>query len=73
MYTAEVWALHVPMKGLKWLFGVKLAIVPNMNKLDGIDADGNDLVIDPSELMPPHVGGNVTGVRVEDNAIVVLF
>ena len=74
VHTEKVSALHVPMKGLMWVFGVELANVANMNKIDGIDTDKNDLVIDVSKLMPPpHVRGNVTSVRVEDNEIVVLF
>lgn len=72
--TEKITALKLPVKGLMGLFGVELANVVNTSKIDGIDTDKNDLLMDLGTLLPPpHIRGKVTGVRVENNAIVTIF
>jgi len=72
--TEKITALKLPVKGLMGLFGVELANVVNTSKIDGIDTDKNDLLMDLGTLLPPpHIRGKVTEVRVENNAIVTIF
>jgi len=72
--TEKITALKVPVKSLMGLFGVELAAVVNTSKIDGIDTDKNDLLMDLGKLLPPpHIRGKLTGVRLEKNAIVTTF
>jgi hypothetical protein len=72
--TGKVKALHVPVKGIMNLFGVEIADLIKNGKLPGIEARGDDLVLDPSLVFPaPHMEGRVTATRIEGNAIVLTF
>ena len=72
--TAKVKALHVPVKGIMNLFGVEIADLIKNGKLPGIEARGDDLVLDPSLVFPaPHMEGRVTETRIEGNTIVLTF
>lgn len=72
--TDKVKALHVPVKGMMGVFGIELADVVNTSKIDGLDTDKNDLVMDLGMLLPPpHIKGKISAVRVEKNAIVTIF
>ena len=72
--TGKVKALHVPVKGIMNLFGVEIADLIKNGKLPGIEARGDDLVLDPSLVFPaPHMDGRVSGARIEGNTIVLTF
>lgn len=74
VHTEKVKALHVPLKGVMGVLGVELADVLNTSKIDGLDTDKNDLLMDLGKLLPPpHIRGKVTGVKVEKNSIVTIF
>ena len=70
----KVKALHVPVKGIMNLLGVEIADLIKNGKLPGIEARGDDLVLDPSLVFPaPHMEGRVTATRIEGNTIVLTF
>lgn len=72
--TGKVKALHVPVKGIMNLLGVEIADLIKNGKLPGIEARGDDLVLDPSLVFPaPHMEGRVTATRIEGNTIVLTF
>ena len=72
--TGKVKALHVPVKGIMNLFGVEIADLIKNGKVPGVEARGDDLVLDPSLVFPaPHLEGRVSGARIEGNAIVLTF
>jgi hypothetical protein len=72
--TEKITALKVPVKGLMGLFGVELASVVNTSKIDGIDTDKNDLLMDLGKVLPPpHIRGKLTGVTVSKDRIVTTF
>jgi hypothetical protein len=72
--TGKVKALHVPVKGMMNLFGVEIADLIKNGKVPGIEARGDDLVLDPSLVFPaPHMEGRVTATRIEGNTIVLTF
>jgi len=74
VHTDSVKALHVPVTGAMGVFGIELANVVNTSKIDGMDTDKNDLLLDLGQLLPPpHIRGKVTGVRVENNVIITFF
>jgi hypothetical protein len=72
--TEKVKALHVPVKGMLNLFGVEIADLVKNGKLPGIEARGDDLVLDPALVFPaPHLEGRVSATRIEGNAIILTF
>lgn len=74
VHTEKITALKVPVKGLMGLFGVDLTNVVNTSKIDGIDTDKNDLLMDLGKLLPPpHIRGKLTGVTVAKDRIITTF
>ncbi len=74
VHTEKVKALHVPVKGMMGVLGIDLASVVNTTKIDGLDTDKNDMLMDLGRLLPPpHMRGKVVAVKVENNAIVTFF
>ena len=72
--TGKVKALHVPVKGIMNLFGVEIADLIKNGKLPGVEARGDDLVLDPSVVFPaPHMEGRITETGIEGNTIVLTF
>jgi hypothetical protein len=72
--TGKVKALHLPVKGIMNLFGVEIADLIKTGKVPGLEARGDDLVLDPSLVFPaPHMEGRVTVTRIEGNTIVLTF
>jgi hypothetical protein len=72
--TEKITALKVPVKGLMGLFGLELASVVNTSKIDGIDTDKNDLLMDLGKVLPPpHIRGKLTAVTVSKDRIVTTF
>jgi len=72
--TEKVKAMHVSVKGLMDKLGIELANVVNTSKIDGIDSDKNDLLMDLRTLLPPpHINGKVAAVKLENNAIITIF
>jgi len=64
----------LPVKGLMDLLGVKLADLVNTQKVQGIRADKDDLILDPAQVFPPpHIQGKVTAIRIEGDQIIQVF
>lgn len=74
LHAEGIKALHVPVKGIMDLLGVDVADVIKNGKMQGVQADKDDLILDPSALFPPpHISGKVTDVQLENGRIVLLF
>ena len=74
VHSEKVKAFKVPMKGIMNLFGIDLANVLDTSKIDGIDVDKNDLILDMSKLLPPpHIQGKVTAIRIQNNQVIAIF
>jgi len=74
VHTEKVRAAHLPVKGLMDLLGIDLADVINARKVQGVALDKDDLVLDPTEILPlPRIRGKVTAVRIQGNDIVLIF
>jgi len=74
LHSEKVSALHLPVKGLMDLFGIEVADLINTNKIEGLRAEKDDLILDLEKLLPPpHLQGAVTAVNLENNSIVTVF
>ena len=74
VHTDKVKALHVSVKGMMGLFGIDLANVVNTSKIEGMDTDKNDLLMDLGKLLPPpHIQGKLADVKVANNSIITIF
>ena len=74
VHTDKVKALHVSVKGMMGLFGIDLANVVNTSKIEGMDTDKNDLLMDLGKLLPPpHIQGKLVDVKVANNSIITIF
>lgn len=74
LHTEKVKAAHLPVKGLMDLLGIDLADVINAKKVQGVALDKDDLILDPTEILPlPRIRGKVTAARIQGNEIVLIF
>ncbi len=74
LHAEKVRALHLPVKGLLDLFGVKIADLVHTSKVRGIRAEGDDLILDLEQMLPPpQIRGRVVSVEVRGNEIVQRF
>jgi hypothetical protein len=72
--SRSVKGFGVPMKPVMKIFGVEMDDLVKVAPGRGITVDDNDLVIDPSMLLPPpSMRGRVTAVRIEGNSLVQTF
>jgi len=56
------------------LLGVKMADLVKANNVAGVRIEENDLVLDPSRILPPpRIQGRISAVRVQGNQIVQTF
>jgi hypothetical protein len=74
IHTSKVKALKLPVKGLMDFLGVETVNLLNTKKVEGVTADKDDLILDPTKIFPPPViKGNLVSVDVENQAIVLAF
>jgi hypothetical protein len=71
VHTTSVKGYGVPIKPLMKLFGVEMDNLLRVQPGTGVTTDGNDLILDPSRLLPPpSINGRITAVRVEGQTLV---
>lgn len=74
MQADKIRALHLPVKGLMDLIGADLADFIKTEKVPGLSADGNGLIFDLKEMLPPpHIDGPVTAVRFQGQNMILTF
>jgi hypothetical protein len=74
LHAKKISALHVPIKGFMDLFGIEIGSLIKTGKLPGIQAEKDDLLLDPRQVLPPpRIEGKITDVRLEANNIVQVF
>lgn len=74
LHADKMRALHLPMKGLFDLLGIKISNLVKTGKMQGLQAEKDDLIFDPGALLPPpRIRGQITAVRLEGNNIVQVF
>lgn len=74
VHAAKLRALHIPVKGLLGVFGIKVADLIDAKGAKGISVEGNDVILNPEQILPPpHQRGRVTAVHVRGNDLVQIF
>jgi hypothetical protein len=74
VHTESVKGYGMPLKPLMKIFGVEMDNLLRVQPVSGVTVAGNDLILDPSHLLPPPlINGRVTAVRVEDASLVQVF
>jgi hypothetical protein len=74
IHTQKIKAAHLPVKAMMDLLGVKIANLISTEKVRGVRVDGDDLLIDVQQILPPpRIEGRVTSVRIEGPQLVQVF
>jgi hypothetical protein len=72
--TKSVKGFGVPIKPVMSLFHIGMDDLVKVKPGHGVVVAGNDLILDPSEMLPaPAIRGRLTSVRVEGNSLVQVF
>lgn len=72
--TTAVRSLGVPVTPVMKLFGLKMDRLVKVAPGTGVVTDGNDLILDPAQLIPaPSIRGRVAAVRIAGNRLVQTF
>src|SRR5262245_56057992 len=74
IHPESVKGLGLPMNGLLETFRIKMDDLFKVEDGRGVTIDGNDVLLDPSLLLPPPaMHGRITAVRVEGDRLVQVF
>ena len=74
IHSESVKGFGIPVNPLLKVLRVKMDDLFKVDPGRGITVDGNDVLLDPSSLLPPPaIHGRVTAVRVEKDALVQVF
>ncbi len=74
IHATSVRALKVPVKGLLGAFGVNIADLVDAKGAKGVSVQGNDLVLDIEQLLPPpRKRGKLTEVHSAGDQLVEVF
>ena len=74
IHPTRVRAAHLPVKGLMKLFGLDMAKMINTRNTKGFTVDDNDVILDPTLMLPPpKMRGRITAIRVQGDEIVQTF
>ena len=74
VFTKSVKGFGVPMKPLMKIFHIEMDDLLKVKPGKGVEVRDNDLILDPSTLMPgPSMRGTITNARIEGDAIVQTF
>jgi hypothetical protein len=74
LHAEKIRALHLPVKGMMDLFGIDIADLIKNGKVKGVQTEKDDLILDPTEILPPpRISGKVTDIRLESDNIVLIF
>jgi len=72
--TEKVKALHLPVKGLMDLLGINVDDLVKNGKMQGIQVEKDDLILDPEQILPPpHIRGKLTNIRLVGDSIVQTY
>jgi len=74
LHSEKITAMHVPVKGLMDLFGIALDKLIKEGKVPGVEAQGDDLILNLEQILPPpNIEGKVVSVRLEGESIIQVF
>jgi hypothetical protein len=71
LHPASIKVIGIPVGGLMKLFGVELDHLVHLRPERGVQVDKNDLLLSPSQLLPPpKVRARVAAVAIRDSEVV---
>jgi hypothetical protein len=74
IHATKIKAEHLPVGGVMKLFGLDMAKLINTRKTRGITVEENDLILDPTLMLPPpRMRGCITAVRIHGDEIIQTF
>jgi len=74
LHTVAIKAFGIPVKGVMGLLGMKLEKMLDLRKANGIRAEGNDLFISPTTVVPPPlIRGHLVSVEVADSSLLQVY
>ncbi len=74
IHSNKVKAAHLPVKGLMDLLGVNISDLISTNKVRGVRAEKDDLLLDLGEILPlPKIAGRLTSIELKGNTILEHF
>lgn len=74
IHSLKVKAAHLPVKGLMDLLGVHISSLINTNKVRGLRAEKDDLLLNPEQILPlPRIAGRLTSIQLQGNRIIEHF
>jgi hypothetical protein len=74
LHPTSIKVAGIPMRGVMKLFGLRLEKLVDLKGARGVRADGNDLVLTPSEVFPPPaIRGHVASIELRGDEMVQTF
>jgi hypothetical protein len=74
VHTTKVKALKLPVKGLMDLLGLDTEKVLDTKKVEGVSVDKDDLILDPTKILPPpQMEGHLTDLKITNGEIHLTF
>lgn len=74
IHAVKMKAVHVPVKSLMDSLGLHTSSVLNTKNVDGVTVDHDDLIFDPSKILPPpSIHGRLTSAEVRGNTLALKF
>ena len=74
IHPTRMRAEHLPVKGLMKLFGLDMAKLINTRNTKGFTVDDNDVILDPTLMLPPpKMRGRITAIRLQGDEVVQIF
>jgi hypothetical protein len=74
IHPTRMRAEHLPVKGLMKLFGLDMAKMINTRNTKGFTVDDNDVILDPTLMLPPpKMRGRITAIRGQVDEVVQIF
>lgn len=74
VHPVQIKIFSVNGRGLMKALGITLQSLLDLSHAHGVSVQGNDLLLDPQQLLPPPaIEGRVTAVRVDSNEVVQVF
>jgi hypothetical protein len=71
LHTEKVRVAHLPVKGVVDFLGLEMADLINTKKINGIRADGDNLILNTEKVLPPpYIHGKISSVKIQGNDIV---
>jgi hypothetical protein len=74
VHAKSIKSLGLPLKGLMKALGIEMDDMMKVEAGHGLTVDDNDMIIDPTLMLPPpHLRGAISSVRIEGSEVVQTF